>query len=143
MWLTKLVLVSTLALSALSWGPAPSSVDARDGAIVSLVETEATPSNVEQRHVLTIGTTFSNNGGRLDGLSVEIDVRAADGTSVLHEKQTGLRVSAGDERSVYWEWRIPQRVSAGSYVVGVDVLDNDGQHVLASDPEAASFFVTQ
>jgi hypothetical protein len=110
---------------------------------VRFVETEATPALIEHRDVLTIGTTFANRTDRLDGLTVAIDVRSADGTTVLHEKQSGIGVDAGDEQSVYWVWRIPQRVPAGDYVVAVEVLDNGGQDLLVADSSAARFTVTR
>lgn len=110
---------------------------------VELVETEATPAVIDHLNVLTIGTTFANNDGRLDGLTVAIDVRSKDGTSVLREKQSGVGVDAGEEQSVYWVWRIPQRVPQGDYVIGVDVLGAGGQKVLASNPQAARFTVAR
>ena len=171
MWRMKLLPLGVLTLAVLSLGAMPvgtamipargAKMPAASGAVpagvaalpaeaavqhrsrVELVETEATPAVIEHLNVLTIGTTFANNDGRLDGLTVAIDVRSSDGTSVLREKQSGVGVDAGDEQSVYWVWRIPQRVHQGDYVIGVDVLGAGGQPVLASDPEAARFTVAR
>src|SRR3990170_4584500 len=117
MWLTRLVPLSALTLAIFSLGSMPGQATERATAPVEVVETEVTPSTIAYRDVLTIGTTFINHSSRLDGLTVAIDVRSTDGTSVLHEKQSGVGVGAGDEQSVYWVWRIPQRVPEGDYVV--------------------------
>ncbi|TAK34909.1 MAG: hypothetical protein EPO21_08020 [Chloroflexota bacterium] len=166
MWRKKLLLLGVLSLTVLSLGampagsiaisagtegtdalPAvtntsPAGTTGQDRAAVELVETEATPAVIDHLNVLTIGTTFENNDRRLDGLTVAIDVRSTDGTSVLHEKQSGVGVDAGDQQSVYWVWRIPQRVPQGDYVIGVDVLGAGGQ-TMDSNPRAASFTVAR
>jgi hypothetical protein len=109
---------------------------------VRVASVDATPSEIEQMDVLTIGTRLHNAGAQVDNVTVQLDIYNESGQAVLHERQSGLALYSGGGQSVYWEWRIPQRVGAGDYAVGVTVYDTASKALLAREDRAATFTVT-
>lgn len=101
----------------------------------------ATPGEIEQLDVLTVGTRLRNGGSQVDNVTVELDIYNELGQAVLHERQSGLALYSGGVQSVYWEWRIPQRVGAGDYAVGISVYDTASETLLARQDRAATFTV--
>lgn len=62
------------------------------------------------------------------------------GDPVLEERQTGLNVSHNGKRSVYWTWRVPDRLNDGLYAVDMTVV-GAGDKALATDTKDAAFKV--
>ncbi len=134
-------LLAVAAGLAIGWSWPGRAVPAKPA--VSITAVTATPSRIEPVDVLTIGTTLYNASGRLDDVTVELAVYDDAGTPVLHERQSGLGISAEASQAVYWVWRIPQRLQDGPYVVGITVSETGGKAVLARNDNAATFQVAR
>lgn len=107
---------------------------------IHVSSTSVTPSSVSTLDVVTIRTTMASDVAFRGHLGVVMVVRDETGQTVLQEKQTGMSLSSGNDLSVYWEWRIPGRLHAGTYSVEMSVVD-EGGNVLAVDANPQAFTV--
>lgn len=107
---------------------------------VRVANIAATPGSVSPVEVLTVSTTLTNDAPAVDNLTVKMVVRNETGEPVLQERQSGIGLAQDDKRSVYWVWRIPNRLADGPYEIEMSVL-NGGENVLAADTKEAAFRV--
>ena len=127
---------AAVASGARATNSGPTAADVKVAGVV------VTPADIDQLDVLTISTRLRNSGGQVDNVTVELDVYNDQGQAVLHERQSGLALYSGGAQSVYWEWRVPQRVTAGDYRVGVAVYDTASKKLLARQDQGAMFTVS-
>ena len=137
--LSALITVSALALSFFALRPMPHA-NAATAPGVRVLSISATPETISPIDVLTVSTSLINDTVRQDGLTVEMLVRDETGQTVLQEKQRGIGIPAKDKQSVYWEWRIPGRLTQGAYDVEMRVLDR-GEQLLTSQTKNGAFWV--
>lgn len=142
---TRLLLGTALAgiLALASFLVAPgvgTQATAKAGAHVS--GTSVTPGSVSSLDVVTIKSTVTSDGITAEPLGVVMLVRDETGQTVLEERQTGISLVRQSDLSVYWEWRIPGRLAAGSYSVEMSLVDETGK-VLATDTNTQAFRVTE
>ncbi len=129
--------IMALALATIIVSPLAGATTTAQPAI-NVAKISATPNTISPIDVLTVSTTMTNNNKRVDGLTVNMVVRDQTGQVVLQQKQSGIGLT--DRQSVYWEWRIPDRLTDGPYAIEMTVLDHNGQ-VLASGVKDAAFQV--
>lgn len=108
---------------------------------VEVTEIKTTPGLVEPIDVLTLNTTVHNSSERADGLVLEITVTDPSGQTVQNMRQRNIGVDPSDDMAVYWVWRIPQRLSDGTYSVQVTVYEPDGVSILSQSQKREAFAV--
>lgn len=93
---------------------------------------------VEGLERIDLSTVVSNPSSQtLENVSLQLEVRNANGESVLSARQSRLALQPHDSRAVYWAWRVPAQLSSGSYVVDVRAFDADGV-LLSGRPSTTS-----
>ncbi|MBI2953352.1 MAG: hypothetical protein HYY30_03495 [Chloroflexi bacterium] len=133
-----IILVGALVLAAVALYPLEANANSQIG--VKVTNIRATPVQVNPIDVLTINTTVANDVAAVDDVTIEMIVRDEFGHPVLEERQTRINISHNDKRTVYWSWRIPDRLNDGSYAIDVNVVGAGG-NVLATDTNYAAFEV--
>jgi len=108
---------------------------------VKAAQARVTPDPVFAPDVSTISVTLSSTGSQLDNLTAELIVSDESGHIQLRERQGGITLPAGGSQTIYWEWRIPQRLEKGPYGVVVNILDARGEFVYRSPTPLTSFRV--
>ena len=105
-------------------------------------QAKITPDPVSSPDVSTISIALNNSSSRqLDNLTVELLVRDEVGQVQLQERQGSISLPAGGSQTIYWEWRIPQRLERGAYGVMVNILDAKGDILFRGPVPLTSFRV--
>ena len=109
---------------------------------VRAAQARVTPDPVSSPDVSTISIALNSAGSRqLDNLTVELLVTDEAGQVQLRERQGGVTLPAGGSQTIYWEWRIPQRLEVGAYGIMVNILGAKGDLLFRSQTPLTSFQV--
>ncbi|MBI2942118.1 MAG: hypothetical protein HYY04_16935 [Chloroflexi bacterium] len=101
----------------------------------------AMPSELGNHDVVSIASTVRSDRGSFRDLTVDMDVRNAEGVVVLRATQRGVRLSEGDERTLNWYWRVPSYIPPGDYTVAINVYGPNWSPLYAARENAAALAI--
>jgi hypothetical protein len=119
--------------------PPPSPNPAR----FSVTNTTASPDTVARGQGFTVTTTVTNTGGQsVSAAIVNIEIKNAQGATVLQDFVVGQTFAAGQSRSRSFALTLPETIPAGIYYTDVAVFSGDWTTMYVYEWHAGTFTVT-
>ena len=109
----------------------------RNGITVTAVT--ASPMTASGHEFVAISAAFRSHGAVHRNLTIDLDVRRADGTLVFRATRRGVHLENGGSQTVQWVWRRPEQLTPGQYHVDISVYGPNWSPLYLRATDVATF----